>query len=209
MVVVFVDIWSTVTCNKAWQSRTPELQLEAPNVKFRARIGNLPIDTCNSPPSSLLHTAMSRRTVTLPLRLSSASKPQSSQWTCRRCLATQTEPNAASSGPPYVPNEAPLPANYDPTLTSAQRTDPNTGALLYRLRKTDYFLKKALPQKIPMQYLQHSTAEHLAHTEKEQRAKTEEHREIVGVVVRSGKMDRTVTVRLPGQRWERKVGKVC
>lgn len=49
----------------------------------------------------------------------------------------------------------------------------------------------------------------MAHTEKEQRAKTEEHREIVGVVVRSGKMDRTVTVRLPGQRWERKVGKVC
>ena len=35
------------------------------------------------------------------------------------------------------------------------------------------------------------------------------HKEIVGVVVRTGRMDKTVTVRIPGQRWEKRLKKVC
>lgn len=33
------------------------------------------------------------------------------------------------------------------------------------------------------------------------------HKDIVGVVVSAGKMDKTVKVRVPGQRWEKKIGK--
>ncbi|KAI7460347.1 glycosyl transferase, partial [Hortaea werneckii] len=157
--------------------------------------------------------AMSQRTLTLPLRLASSSRPQS-QYICRRCLATQSTNTLPSTGvfqTPWLPEGTPLPENYDPTLTFEKRTLSETGEdgkpQHYRLTKTDWYLKKGLPHAIPPQYLQHSTASHLAHEERLQREKTQEHREILGVVVSSGKMDRTVKVRLPGQRFERKVGK--
>lgn len=158
---------------------------------------------------------MSRHALTLPLRLaSSAAKPSPNQWICRRCLATATEAQAqgvpdtllqqstqtAPSSEPQSTNT--YGANYDPSLPASQRS--------YRLSKTDFHLKKPLPQKIPIQYLQHSTSDLLHHHEKEQRERAPgPHKEIVGVVVSAGKMDKTVKVRVPGQRWEARVGKVC
>lgn len=157
---------------------------------------------------------MSQRTFTLPLRLASSSRPQS-QYVCRRCLATQstnTHPSTGVYQTPWLPEGTPLPENYDPSLPFEKRTLSETGEdgkpQHYRLTKTDWYLKKGLPHAIPPQYLQHSTASHLAHEERQQREKFQDHKEILGVVVSSGKMDRTVKVRLPGQRFERKVGKV-
>ncbi|KAK5124546.1 hypothetical protein LTR85_001763 [Meristemomyces frigidus] len=95
---------------------------------------------------------------------------------------------------------------YDPSLPASQRIDPATGRP-YRLSRTDFLLKKGLPQYIPTQYLQHSTTELLPQDEKESRARTVGHREIVGVVVSAGKMDKTVKVRVAGQKWEKKIGK--
>lgn len=111
-----------------------------------------------------------------------------------------------------VPQASPSPDSqqksaYDPSLPAAQRTDPATGRP-YRLSPTDFLLKKGLPHPIPTQLLQHSSSELLNPHEQEARARTVGHREIVGVVVSAGKMNKTVKVRVAGQRWEKKIGKV-
>lgn len=36
----------------------------------------------------------------------------------------------------------------------------------------------------------------------------QKHKELVGVVVRTGRMDKTVTVRIPGRRWVPRIKKV-
>lgn len=59
-----------------------------------------------------------------------------------------------------------------------------------------------------MQYLQHSTSDILPEGEKAQREQTVLHKRIIGVVVSSGKMDKTVTVRVGGQTWNKRIGKV-
>jgi small subunit ribosomal protein S17 len=60
-----------------------------------------------------------------------------------------------------------------------------------------------------MQYLQHSTSDALHTDEKVQREKAPPvTRRIVGVVVSAGRMHKTVKVRVPGQEWNRKIGKV-
>ncbi|KAI7562415.1 hypothetical protein KC346_g22044, partial [Hortaea werneckii] len=101
---------------------------------------------------------MSQRTLTLPLRLASSSRPQS-QYICRRCLATQstnTHPSTGVYQTPWLPEGTPLPENYDPTLTFEKRTLSETGEdgkpQHYRLTKTDWYLKKGLPHAIPPQY---------------------------------------------------------
>lgn len=77
------------------------------------------------------------------------------------------------------------------------------------MTKTDFLLKKPLNQpRIPQQYLTHSTADHLHEEEKKQRENTKAHKRIVGVVVRSGRMDKTVTVRIAGQQWNKRIKKV-
>ncbi len=90
--------------------------------------------------------------------------------------------------------------NYDPKLPASLRD--------YRLNKVDFFLKTPLPQTLPVQYLQHSTSDLLHASERAQRENVEPHRRIVGVVVRSGKMDKTVTVRVPKKVWNKRVRKV-
>ena len=85
-------------------------------------------------------------------------------------------------------------SNYDPSLPARLRD--------YRLTKADYYLKKPLPHAIPVQYLLYST-------EKEQRVKTIAHKPIVGVVVSSGKMQKTVRARVPYQQWNKRLKKVC
>lgn len=172
--------------------------------------------------------AMSRRAVALPLRLVSSSQARKGQWICRRCLATAaTTPSSINNHPPgppqkdgrpqpayptaseteYWPDNVPVPSWYDPTLPREKRINPETKEI-YPLRKTDRFLKRPSGEIIPIQYLQHSTSDLLPAQEKEQRARTVAHKEIVGVVVSAGKMDKTVKVRVPGQRWEKKIGKV-
>lgn len=123
------------------------------------------------------------------------ARPLNPQWVCRRCLATQTE---TSSTPIPPAAEAP---DYDPSLPASQRT--------YRLNKTDFNLKKPLKQrKINDQYLQHSTSDLLHDNEKKLREKTVPHKKVIGVVVSAGKMQKTVKVRVAGQEWNKRIGKV-
>jgi len=173
---------------------------------------------------------MSRRAVALPLRLVSSSQARNGQWICRRCLATAAATPSSSinthltPGPPakgdppqltypkiseteYWPDNVPVPSWYDPSLPREKRINPETQEV-YPLRRSDRFLKRPSGEIIPIQHLQHSTSELLPAQEKEQRARTVAHKDIVGVVVSAGKMDKTVKVRVPGQRWEKKIGKV-
>ncbi|EME42655.1 hypothetical protein DOTSEDRAFT_89986 [Dothistroma septosporum NZE10] len=152
---------------------------------------------------------MSRPAFSLPIRVVSSSKSKGPQWVCRRCLATQA--GSSTSTTPIPPANLPdrsvtsTPA-YDPTLPASQRIGPNGNP--YRLTRRDFLLKKPLGQaKIPPAYLQHSTAEHLHINEKAQREQTVPHKDIVGVVVSHGKMDRTVKVRLGKQTWNPRIGK--
>ncbi|KAK5129406.1 hypothetical protein LTR08_003293 [Meristemomyces frigidus] len=164
---------------------------------------------------------MSRRALTLPLRVASSAVPKA-QWVCRRCLATQAEATSSTANPPFLSpaSDSPLqrehtplstvsdstPPSYDASLPASQRIDPSTGRP-YPLSKTDFNLKKPLGQVIPPQYLQHSTSALLHKQEQAQRAKVEGHRSLTGVVVSAGKMDKTVKVRIDGRRWEAKIGK--
>ncbi|KAK0841980.1 hypothetical protein LTS02_016654 [Friedmanniomyces endolithicus] len=147
---------------------------------------------------------MSRRAVTLPLRLVSAPKQQPPQpWTCRRCLATQA---TSTTSTPSDSTSPPPPGYGDPRLPASERIDPATGRPT-SLSEVDRLLKKPLRQLIPPQYLEHSTVEWLHENERAQRERTRVHRKIVGVVVSTGKMAKTVKVRVPTQRWEPKIGK--
>lgn len=148
---------------------------------------SIPFGPCPLPTQSLLHATthkaiidshrhiMSQRALTLPIRTlsSHALKPH---WTCRRCLATQTQ--------------------------SAAKVD-------YRKLTPHELLSRPLPQaKIPDHYLQHVNAELLPISEQEQWEKVTPHKKTVGVVVSHGKMDKTVRVRVAGQRWNQAIKKV-
>lgn len=151
-----------------------------------------------------LQSTMSGRTLTLPIRTLASGRQVGSQWICRRCLATQAE---SSESRPLITPPTPLPEWYDPSLPASKRLDPEGNP--YRLTKTDMLLKKRLDQdRIPAQYLTHTTAEHLHEKEKAQREHTKPHTRIVGVVVRSGRMAKTVTVRVAGQRFQKQIKKV-
>lgn len=149
---------------------------------------------------------MSQRALRIPIRaLPSYPYRNGVQWVCRRCLATTTTSEKTPMPPPLVPQkESPETAkNYDPTLPSSQRD--------YRLKNSDFYLKKAIPQRIPFQYLVHSTSPILAKEERlarEQAKTAHKPKRLVGVVVSSGKMHKTVKVRLPAQRWNNKIHKV-
>lgn len=151
-----------------------------------------------------LHSIMSGRAATLPIRALSSGRQWGSQWVCRRCLAAQAE--GTESRTPINP-PTPLPEWYNPSLPATKRVDPDGNP--YRLIRADFLLKKPLDQpRIPTQYLTHSTAEYLNDKEKEQREHTKTHKKIEGVVVRSGRMDKTVTVRIAGQQYNKRIKKV-
>ena len=146
---------------------------------------------------------MSQSALSLPIRTLAGARRRGGQWICQRCLATQTNtslPSVDSPPPPRILKDASDADNYDPTLPSSQRD--------YRLTKNDFHLKKALPHKLPVQYLQHSTSEILHQTEQAQREQTRKHKRLVGVVVSAGRMEKTVKVKMPGQTWNKKIGKV-
>lgn len=101
----------------------------------------------------------------------------------------------------------------------ATTPDPERRAALWRT------LKQELPHAIPPQYLIHvrrsilppkdrHEQQHLfkwaleGYSNGEGGRKSEHAREIKGVVVSAGKMDRTVKVKVPWQRWEQKIRKV-
>ena len=156
---------------------------------------------------------MSARAFTLPIR--AFSRPQIAQqaerYTCRRCLhTTQTQAQEATpvqidAEPPTLPVSVPVsvprtPANYNPALNATQRD--------YRLSKEDRLAKRILPHTIRPQLLQHVNPALLHGREREAALKAEKHKEIVGVVVRTGSMDKTVSVRVAGRRYEPRIGKV-
>lgn len=109
-------------------------------------------------------------------------------------------------GPPPTASESPSDKTYDPALKYADRIGPDGVPQI--LTPSERAFKKGLGHRIPLQYLQHSTSHLLPELEKEQRSKVEGHREIVGVVVSAGKMDKTVKVRVPKQVWNRRIRKV-
>lgn len=154
----------------------------------------------------LIASIMSQRTLRLPIRsLSSTPSRNGAQWVCRRCLATTAASNESPMSPSAVlQKKSPATAEaYDPTLPTSQRD--------YRLKKSDFYLKKPIPQRIPFQYLVNSTSPILPKEERlarEQAKLAHKPKRLVGVVVSSGKMDKTVKVRLPGQRWNKKIHKV-
>ena len=102
---------------------------------------------------------------------------------------------------------------------TATTPDPERRAALWKT------LKRELPHAIPPQYLFHvkrgvlpprdrHEQKHLfkwaleGYSNVEGQRKSKHVREIKGVVVSAGKMDRTVKVRVPWQRWEQKIKKV-
>lgn len=88
----------------------------------------------------------------------------------------------------------------------ATQAQPST---VYQRLPTADLLSRQLPQrKLPDQYLSHVNAETLPISEQEQWEKVAPHKKIVGVVVSHGKMDKTVRVRVAGQRWNNKIKKV-
>jgi len=157
---------------------------------------------------------MSARAFTLPIR--AFSRPQIAQqaerYTCRRCLHT-TQTQAQEVTPVQIDAEAPtLPASkpkakkaakyeYNPALNVTQRD--------YPLSTTDRLVKRILPHSIRPQLLQHVDPAALHGRERDAALKTQKHHEIVGVVVRTGRMDKTVSVRVAGRRYEPRIGKVC
>lgn len=124
---------------------------------------------------------MAQRAFVLPIRALSKQSTRSAQWVCTRCLATQTTTLNSSSSPTRYPLDQ---------------------------RRIDDTLSKPLAHSIPVQYLQHSTSDALNPDEKVQREKASKHRPITGVVVSAGRMHKTVKVRVPGQEWNKKIGKV-
>lgn len=137
---------------------------------------------------------MSARALSLPIR--ALSRPQIAQqaerYTCQRCLSTTTA---------QAQDTQPTPAGYNPSLTASQRD--------YSLTTTDRLVKRILPHTIRPQMLQHVDPTKLHGRERDAAEKIGKHKEIVGVVVRTGRMDKTVSVRVAGRRYEPKIGKVC
>lgn len=158
---------------------------------------------------------MSARAFALPIR--AVSRPQIAQqaerYTCRRCLHT-TQSQAQEATPVQIDAEAPvlpvskpksafqpkIEAKYNPALNAAQRD--------YPLSSTDRLVKRILPHTIRPQLLQHVEPSLLHGRERDAALKAEKHKEIVGVVVRTGRMDKTVSVRVAGRRYEPRIGKV-
>jgi hypothetical protein len=131
-----------------------------------------------------IHT-MSTRALSLPIR--ALSRPQivqhAERYTCRRCLhGTQAQAQEATSAPIDAP------AHLRPAPLG--------------------LLKRNLPHSIRPQLLQHVDPERLNGREKEGALNARKHADIVGVVVRTGRMDKTVSVRVPKQRWEPRIKKV-
>jgi hypothetical protein len=130
-----------------------------------------------------IHT-MSARALSLPIR--AFSRPQIAQqaerYTCRRCLhGTQAQAQEAT--------QIDAPTHLRPAPLG--------------------LLKRILPHSIRPQLLQHVDPEKLNGREREAALNAQKHADIVGVVVRTGRMDKTVSVRVPKQRWEPRIKKVC
>ncbi|OQO11390.1 hypothetical protein B0A48_05646 [Cryoendolithus antarcticus] len=136
---------------------------------------------------------MSTPTFPIPLRLLSRHRVQDkAQHICRRCLSLQsTQPSTPPTPPP----------NYNPSLAFSARQ--------YPLSPIDRALKRPLPgtHHIRPQLLMHVDPAKLHSSDRARQEKNASHKKILGVVVRTGRMDKTVTVRIPGQRWDGRIKK--
>lgn len=147
----------------------------------------------------------------MPIRAFSRQQivQQTERYTCRRCLHT-TQAQAQDATPVQIDTETPTAtpvtassaslAEYNATLPASKRD--------YPLTKTDRMVKRILPHSIRPQLLQHVDPAKLHGRERETALKNQKHAEIVGVVVRTGRMDKTVSVRVAGRRYEPRIGKV-
>ena len=155
---------------------------------------------------------MSARAFALPIR--AFSRPQIAQqaerYTCRRCLhTTQTQAQEVTTTPAQIELDAPtLPI---PESTSATQYNPSLKATQrdYPLSQTDRLVKRILPHSVRPQLLQHVDPAVLHGRERAAALKCQTHKDVVGVVVRTGRMDKTVSVRVAGRRYEPRIGKVC
>ncbi|KAK6431631.1 hypothetical protein LTR95_012208 [Oleoguttula sp. CCFEE 5521] len=136
---------------------------------------------------------MSTPTLAVPFRLAARTRGSGGiQRICRRCLSLQSsQPSTAPTPPP----------NYNPSLPFSARQ--------YPLTSTDRILKRPLPgtHHIRPQLLMHVDPTKLHSSDRARQGKNAAHKKIVGVVVRTGRMDKTVTVRIPGQRWDGRIKK--
>ncbi|GAB7360907.1 hypothetical protein MBLNU230_g0893t1 [Neophaeotheca triangularis] len=133
---------------------------------------------------------MSRRALTLPLRTLTAQS-QAAQWTCKRCLATQTSPSITDSTP-----DPPAPNFGTPTWHSQNDHKP--------------LIERELPHNIPLQLLKHTTTPlppHEATLRQKAQSQAKASRKVIGVVTSVGRMAKTVKVRIPSQRYEPRVQK--
>lgn len=157
---------------------------------------------------------MSARVFTLPIRAFSRQQigQQAERYTCRRCLHT-TQAKAQDATPVQIDAEAPtIPATDLANASSASIPGYNSALPAskrdYPLTKTDRMVKRILPHSIRPQLLQHVDPAKLHGRERETALKNQKHAQIVGVVVRTGRMDKTVSVRVAGRRYEPRIGKV-
>ena len=204
----------------AWQRESPQLELHysLPLLVQHSYVQVIFGFALLSQTRLRQHCKMKRHPLSLSSRTISLVQRTTSQPICRRCLATQAEKAPSTCYDSDI--QAVKPASsvetslspssnspYDPSLRAYQRIGPD--GRVYRLNKVDFNLKKPLAHKIPVAYLQHSTSELLHEQEKSQRSETVPHKKIVGVVVSSGKMQKTVKVRVTNQKWNKRIKKVC
>lgn len=145
---------------------------------------------------------MSRRVLSLPLR----TRYVQPTWTCRRCLTIEADTTGAPP-PPFESHGE----TYEPLLPSIRKDigrSPFDNLELRRPAERKPRTGPVLPHRIPPQYLQHCDDQYLNKAEREERAQLTVHKDIRGVVVSAGLMDKTVRVRVPGRTWNRKIGKV-
>lgn len=142
---------------------------------------------------------MSRRALTLPLR-TLTNPSQAAQWTCKRCLATQTTTTTTLSSDEALP-----------TLRSKDDPTPNYGTPAWNAQNAHKpLLERELPHNIPLQLLKHTTTPlppHEAALRLKAQTQAKASRKVIGIVTSVGRMHKTVKVRIPSQRYEPRVQK--
>lgn len=147
---------------------------------------------------------MSRPAYTLAFR--SGVRVQRAPWLCRRCLATQASSSSSRDATvglsPLSPDEITEASSELAALSSptAQQPRPRWVGLKN--------LSQPLPHRLPPAYLRLCDPQALTPEEREHQKRVPASKTIRGVVVSAGKMDKTVKMRVAGQRWNKKIGKV-
>ncbi len=134
--------------------------------------------------------------------------PAAERYTCRRCLHTP-RPRRKNSHPYKSTQKHP----FSPVPVSEPKAAANTTRLSMQQARlpaltNDRLVKRILPHSIRPQLLQHDDPAVLHGRERDAALKSQKHHEIVGVVFGRGRMEKTVSVRVAGRRYEPRIGKV-